>query len=76
MLPNISFANVNKNNLYFWRKTEGSEVDLVIKGTNTFKAYEFKWSKQGATVGSKSFTNAYGIPVEIITRSNILSIAH
>ena len=64
----------NKNNLYFWRKTEGREVDLVIKGTNMFKAYEFKWSKQSSTIGSKSFTNTYRIPVEIITKNNVMQL--
>lgn len=64
----------DSNNLYFWRKTEGKEVDLVIRGTNMFKAYEFKWSKQSSTVGSKSFTNTYGIPVEIITKNNVIQL--
>lgn len=64
----------NRNSLYFWRKTGGGEVDLILKGTNTFKAYEFKWSKLGATVGSKSFTNLYGIPVEVITKDRVLEL--
>ncbi len=64
----------DRNNLYFWRKTDGKEVDLVVRGTNMFKAYEFKWSKQSSTVGSKSFTNTYGIPVEIITKNNAIQL--
>ncbi len=62
----------DKNNIYFWRKTEGSEVDLVVKGTGIFRAYEFKWSKQNSTVGSRSFTNTYGIPVEIVTKDTVV----
>lgn len=64
----------SKNDIYFWRKTDGAEVDLVIRGTDTFKAYEMKWSKQNATRGTKSFTNAYGIPVEIITKDTVLDL--
>ena len=80
LFENWAVAEVAKRNLmegdrstiYFWRKTDGGEVDLVVKGTNTFRAYEFKWSKQNATLGSKSFTNTYDIPVEIITKNTIL----
>jgi hypothetical protein len=64
----------NKLAIYFWRKTDGSEVDLVIRGTNVFKAYEVKWSKQNATHGTKSFTNSYNVPVEIITKDTVLDL--
>ncbi len=63
-----------KNNLFFWRKTQGSEVDLVVKGTETLKAYEFKWSKSSATKGSRSFENTYGIPAEILTKDTIVDL--
>lgn len=64
------------NNLYFWRTMSGSEVDLVIKGSNTFKAYEIKWSKPRLTGSSikaantKAFANRYNIPVEVISKEN------
>ncbi len=58
-------------NLYFWRITEGSEVDLVIKGTNTFKAYEIKWSKAKISA-KKSFSNKYKIKVDLITKDNVI----
>ncbi len=58
------------NNLYFWRTMSGSEVDLVIKGSNTFKAYEIKWSKTKA-VNSKAFSNRYNIPVQVISKENV-----
>ncbi len=48
----------------------GSEVDLVIKGSNYFKAYEIKWSKTKAANG-KAFTNRYNTPVEVISKENI-----
>ncbi len=64
----------NRNNLYFWRKTEGGEVDLVVKGTNTFKAYEIKWSRATNTRGTKSFSNLYGIPVDIVTKDTVAKL--
>lgn len=58
------------NNLYFWRTMGGSEVDLIIKGSNIFKAYEIKWSKPN-TINSKAFRTRYNIPVEVITKENV-----
>jgi len=58
-------------NLYFWRTRSGSEIDLVIKGSDTFKAYEIKWLKTKMTNG-KAFTNRYKIPIEIITKENVV----
>lgn len=63
-----------KLDIHFWRKKDGSEVDLVLRGTGIFKAYEIKWSKQNATRGSISFTNAYGIPVEVVTKNTVLDL--
>ncbi len=59
-----------QNNLFFWRTRSGSEVDLVIKGSNMFKAYEIKWSKTKALNG-KAFSNRYNISVEVISKENI-----
>lgn len=61
-------------NIFFWRKTDGGEVDIVIKGTDTFKAYEVKWSKTSKTRGGRAFTNAYDIPVETITQDNVIDV--
>jgi len=57
-------------NLYFWRTRSGSEIDLVIKGNDIFKAYEIKWSKTKPSNG-KAFTNRYKIPIEVIAKENI-----
>jgi len=56
--------------LYFWRTRSGSEIDLVIKGNDIFKAYEIKWSKTKPSNG-KAFTNRYKIPIEVIAKENI-----
>lgn len=61
----------DRNQIHFWRRKEGGEVDLVVRGTNTFNAYEIKWSKAAATASTKTFTNTYGIPVEVITRNTV-----
>ena len=64
----------NKSELYFWRNTEGSEVDLIIRGTGILKAYEIKWAKQGTTASTKSFSNTYNIAVEVITKDTFFNL--
>lgn len=66
--------NDGKADIHFWRKTDGSEVDLIVRGTDIFKAYEIKWSKQNATPSIKSFSSTYHIPVEVITKNSILDL--
>lgn len=70
----VNLIEGDRNYIYFWRKVDGSEVDLVVKGTNTFKAYEIKWLKQNTTPSSRSFSNIYNIPVEVITKDTILNL--
>lgn len=60
-------------NLYFWKTRDGSEVDLVVKGSRIFKAFEIKWSKSRSS-SARSFKNRYGKPVQIINRSNIVEV--
>lgn len=62
----------DRNSLYFWRRTDGSEVDLIIKGTNRFDAYEIKWSSTNRKRGSHGFTRLYDTPIQVITKNNIL----
>ena len=64
----------NRSELYFWRNTEGSEVDLIIRGTGILKAYEIKWAKQGTTASTKSFSNTYNIVVEVITKDTFFNL--
>lgn len=62
-------------NVYFWRTIDGSEVDLVIKGSNLFKAYEIKWARSKTTrIPSLGFTHRYGIDVEVITKETMLNV--
>ena len=69
-----NLINGSKFNIYFWNKTDGGEVDLVLKGTQIFKACEIKWSKNNSTKGSKSFSNTYKIPVDVITKDTVIDL--
>ena len=63
-----------KLDLHFWRNTDGSEVDLIVRGTDTFKAYEVKWSKQNTTPSIKAFSNLYDVPVEVVTKDTVVDL--
>lgn len=69
-----NLMNGSKLDLHFWRKTDGSEVDLIVRGTDTFKAYEIKWSKQNATPSTKAFSSAYDVPVEVVTKDTAVDL--
>lgn len=69
-----NLMNGSKLNIHFWRKTDGGEVDIVLRGTDMFKAYEVKWSKQGATRGTRAFANTYGVPVETVNKDSVLDL--
>jgi hypothetical protein len=60
--------------LHFWRDTDGSEVDLIVGGTDTFKAYEVKWSKRNAAPSIRAFPNPYDVPVEVVTKDTAVDL--
>lgn len=55
-----------KRSLYFWRSRAGSEVDLVVKDGEKFKAFEIKWSPR-QKAKTRAFKDRYGVDVEVIT---------
>ena len=63
-----NMLNAQKKNLYFWRSSSGSEVDLVIKENENISAYEIKWKKRA--VHKKAFFSKYGAEVKLIDNSN------
>jgi len=69
-----NLARGDRNSIYFWRKRGGGEVDLIIKGTNVFKAYEIKWSKKTASSSMRSFTDTYNVPVAVLTKNTIFDL--
>lgn len=59
-------------NTYFWRTTDGKEIDYIEDIGGKLFAYEFKWKKSNFTV-PKDFLRAYpGVPVELISRNSYL----
>ena len=72
------FAKLNELNghefeLYFWRSTTQSEVDLVVSTGGKLYAYEAKWSKASAWAG-RAFSERYQAPVKVINKDNVVSI--
>lgn len=60
-----------RQNLYFWRTKDGSEVDLVIKGKKGLQAFEIKWSakKKGSRRG---FFDRYQVSPKLINQENFV----
>lgn len=46
-------------NRFFWRTTDGQEIDYVEERDGVFHAYEFKWNPKRKTKFHQSFLNAY-----------------
>lgn len=68
------FANDGKSvTSNFWRSYSGAEVDYIEKATNEeLKAFEFKYGTGALSKGASSFTDGYGIPVELVNTENYL----
>jgi predicted AAA+ superfamily ATPase len=69
------FAKINllsglKQNLFFWRSRQGSEIDLVITHNETIQAIEMKWSPK-RTAPIRAFQSLYGIKPHILNRESL-----
>lgn len=69
------FAKINllsglKQNLFFWRSRQGSEVDLVITHNEKIQAVEMKWSPK-KTTPTEAFYSLYGIEPHILNRESL-----
>ena len=64
----------SREQLYYWRTKEGSEVDLVVKRGQMITAFEIKSSPSAPPrfTCNKSFTNRYGVPVMLISPQTFL----
>lgn len=61
-------------NIYFWRTTDGKEIDYVEDSGGTLAGYEFKWQKNSFSM-PKEFLNTYsGSTVKLINRDNYLEL--
>lgn len=59
-------------NIYFWRTTDGKEIDYLEDVGGKLSGYEFKWRKDNFSA-PKEFLKAYpGSNVEIINNNNYL----
>jgi len=59
---------------YFWRTTEGQEIDLVEERDGQFYPTEFKWNPKKANVAiPQKFNDAYAPPsFNVVTPENYL----
>ena len=69
------FAKMNllsgsKQNLFFWRSRQGSEVDLVITHNETIQAIEMKWSHK-RTAPTRAFQSLYGVRPRILNKDSL-----
>lgn len=64
--------NINSfNDSYFWRTSDGLEVDYVEVEAGRMKAFEFKWNPAKGARATKAFANRYPeVDVEVITPEN------
>lgn len=60
-----------KKNLYFWRSREGSEVDLIVKDSGGFLAFEIKWNDK--KIKKSPFRDLYKTEVQTINKTNVLA---
>jgi len=59
-------------NIYFWRTTNGKEIDYIEDSGGVLSGYEFKWQKNNFSL-PKEFLAAYpGSTVKLINRDNYL----
>lgn len=65
-----SYSN-NYAACYFWRTTDGQEIDYIEDKDGEINGFEFKWSSTKKHKITKTFLNAYpNSPVKIITPEN------
>lgn len=60
------------NNIYFWRTTDGKEIDYIEDNGGVLFGYEFKWQKDNFTA-PKEFLNTYkNSTVKLVNKDNFL----
>ena len=57
--------------VFFWRTTDGMEVDYIEQTGTVIKAFEFKYSETKKSRVTRAFTNRYPeVEVKTINRVN------
>ena len=60
-------------NLFFWRTTDQSEVDLVVQENASIIGYEMKVNPpRDRRTRARSFSESYGAPVQVVHTGNFL----
>lgn len=57
-------------NSYFWRTTDGKEIDYVEESDGQLHGYEFKWNPNAKVRRNLAFIDEYASNVEVIHREN------
>ena len=68
----MKYNNNNElgKNIYFWRTTQGQEIDYLEDFGGKISGYEFKWKKDKLRI-PKSFATAYPeSPVKLVNKEN------
>lgn len=68
-----NLLNGQRADLYFWRTTDGSEVDLVVKEGGSLRAYEVKWTRP-RWPSVRAFISRYGVDVTMVTKDNFAEV--
>lgn len=71
-----SYANRGDSlQCYFWRSYGGAEVDYLERpsGQNVMQAFEIKYGGESPSKSAASFSRAYEIPVNVVSKSNYLN---
>lgn len=57
---------------FFWRTYNGAEVDYLEEAGGELEAWEFKYGKSQLSRGARSFTEVYGVDVQLVNQDNYL----
>jgi predicted AAA+ superfamily ATPase len=60
------------NNVYFWRTTDGKEIDYIEDGGGTLSAYEFKWQKNSFNEPKEFLKTYQNSTIKLINKDNFL----
>jgi len=59
-------------NIYFWRTTDGKEIDYIEDSRGVLSGFEFKWQKNNFSVPQKFLDTYLGSTIKLINHHNYL----
>lgn len=60
------------NNIYFWRTTDGKEIDYIEDGGGALSAYEFKWQKNSFNAPKEFLKTYQNGTIKLVNKDNFL----